>query len=522
MVELDIIKEIIDYEQLLDQISADVMVRGEYLIPDTHPDVVEVLQVDAKSIITNKEVQQERVYIEGKLDFNVSYLAKEDEGFGVRCVNWNDKFAHYVDLVGAEHRIVCDVECGIEHIDANIINERKISLETKTKIGCDVYDAGDFEYVKEIEGSDDIEIKRKTEVFDKVIYKKNFEMSAKSNLKVPMDKSQIGNIIKCKVDLHKKEVKISDGKIELSCYCKIETIYRDLDSRELNILEDDVHVSQVEEIENINIDMITTANFRISNVNYLVEKDDLGEDRILDIEMLVDGDLKVVSKEHIEIIEDAYSPSRNMDLKKDIANISLLVDRGISEYIVKDNIQIDPERGAPLQIISTIGKIISLEKRINEGKVLLDGIIGVDVLYKTSDEERGIGKVTGEIPFSTIIDVSKAKEGMKALVKSWIDTIQANIEANTIGIKAIITSVVDVFKAFKKAYITAIEEKEGDMPNKRASLTIYIVQKGDTIWDLAKRYNTTISELVNINDFENVEDISVGEKIIIPGRAVLQ
>ena len=521
MAELDIIKEIIDYEQLLDQINTNIMVRGEYLIPDTHPDVVEILQVDSKAIITNKEVQQERLYIEGKLNFNVSYLAKEDEGFGVRCVNWNDKFAHYVDLAGSDNRFVCDTECEIEHIDANIINERKISLETKTKIGCDVYDAGEFEYVKDIEGSNDIEMKRKTEVFDKVVYKKSFDMVGKCNLKVAMDKNQIGSIVKCKVDLHKKEVKISDGKVELSCYCKIEAIYRDLDSRELNILEEDLCVSQEEDIDNINMDMISTASFRANSVNYLVSKDDLGEDRILDIEILIDGDLKVTSKEHIEIIEDAYSPSRNMELKKDIKNISLLIDRGSSEYIVKDNIEIDSERGAPIQIISTIGKIINLEKRINDGKVLLDGIIGVDVLYKTSDEERGIGKVIGEIPFSTIIDIPKVKEDMKALVKSCIETIQANIEANTIGIKAIITSVVDVFKSFKKACITSIDEKEEEMPSKKASLTIYVVQRGDTIWDLAKKYNSTISELVNINDFENPEDIIVGEKIIIPGRALL-
>ena len=44
--------------------------------------------------------------------------------------------------------------------------------------------------------------------------------------------------------------------------------------------------------------------------------------------------------------------------------------------------------------------------------------------------------------------------------------------------------------------------------------------KGDTLWNLAKKYNTTIEELVKINDIENPDVIIVGQKLIIPGRAV--
>ncbi|SHE80818.1 DUF3794 and LysM peptidoglycan-binding domain-containing protein [Clostridium fallax] len=521
MADIDVLKETIEYEQLFEQIENNPVIRGEYLIPDTHPDVVEILNVQGKVIPTHKEVQQDRILVEGKVDYNIIYLAREEEGLGVHCVGWNDKFTNYIDLVGAEHRMICDAECEIEHINSNIINERKIGIEIIPSIKCDIYKAEEFEYVKEIEGSADIEMRKKTEVFDKVIYKKNIEMSGKCKMQVPMDKPQIGSILKCMMTPHNKEVKIIDGKVNISCYCKIEIVYRASDSRDILSLEEDIYLTQEEELLSPELDVIPIINFRENEVNYALDKDDLGEDRIIDIESVIEGDLKVISKEHIELIEDAYSPTRLLELKKDSKNISLLIGEGNSESIAKDNLSIPPEEGSIVQIVSVSGNLLSLDKKIERGKVILNGMVRVNVIYKTTDEEKGIGTVEGEIPFSNTIDIKEANIGMKYTLKAWIETMEANIEANTIAIKAIIAAKARIFDMAKKSCVTFVEEKEGESPTKNASLTIYIVQKGDTLWNLAKKYNTTVEDLVNINNIDNPDVIEAGEKLIIPGRAIL-
>ena len=71
-----------------------------------------------------------------------------------------------------------------------------------------------------------------------------------------------------------------------------------------------------------------------------------------------------------------------------------------------------------------------------------------------------------------------------------------------------------------KEFISDIVEEEGDMPEKNASITIYVVGEGDTFWDLAKKYNTTVSDLIKINKIEDPEHIEDCKKIIIPGRAI--
>ena len=45
------------------------------------------------------------------------------------------------------------------------------------------------------------------------------------------------------------------------------------------------------------------------------------------------------------------------------------------------------------------------------------------------------------------------------------------------------------------------------------SYIIYFVQKGDTLWNIAKRYKTTVEDILNDNDIPDPDNINVGQKI---------
>jgi nucleoid-associated protein YgaU len=46
--------------------------------------------------------------------------------------------------------------------------------------------------------------------------------------------------------------------------------------------------------------------------------------------------------------------------------------------------------------------------------------------------------------------------------------------------------------------------------------TIYIVQRGDTLGEIATRFGVTLSDLARINNIENWDIIEVGDELIIP------
>jgi len=52
--------------------------------------------------------------------------------------------------------------------------------------------------------------------------------------------------------------------------------------------------------------------------------------------------------------------------------------------------------------------------------------------------------------------------------------------------------------------------------NNNSNADIYIVKYGDTLWGIARRFNTTVNELVEANNIQNRNIIYIGQRIIIP------
>ncbi len=71
-------------------------------------------------------------------------------------------------------------------------------------------------------------------------------------------------------------------------------------------------------------------------------------------------------------------------------------------------------------------------------------------------------------------------------------------------------------KAFGEAIGKAIEEYLRG--KSEVEVFTYTVKKGDTLASIAKKYNTTISEIQSYNDIQDINHIYVGQEIIIPKR----
>jgi hypothetical protein len=412
MADIDIIKENVQFEQLLRESNSNTVLKEEYLIPDTHPDVQKILTVEARPMIINKELIGDKIVLEGKVEYTVIYLARED-GIVANSVNYNQNFTNNIDLNQGEYKVICEAQCNVEHIEATIMNERKISIQGIITIDWELYKSNEFEFVKDIEGNDGVEVLKKTETINKISANEDVELIGKCMIRVGMDKPQINKILKCSLRLHKKEVKIAEDKIYLGCYCKLNILYKGDDSKDIIPLEDDIYLSKEEEVKGITSDMIPTICYEISNNDLMLEEDDLGEVRIINDEFIVKANVKVFSKESIDTIKDAYSTKCLIGLKKEEHEVGILHGANSAESIVKYNIQLNDKDLKPEHIISANASIILTDKQVMKDRVAIEGIIKADVLYKTNDEEKYLANVKAEIPFSALIDIFGATEDMK-------------------------------------------------------------------------------------------------------------
>ena len=60
----------------------------------------------------------------------------------------------------------------------------------------------------------------------------------------------------------------------------------------------------------------------------------------------------------------------------------------------------------------------------------------------------------------------------------------------------------------------AIEEQEAALSADGSQ--VYVVATGDTLWDIAARFSTTVEAIVEANGLENASDIALDQELIIP------
>lgn len=519
MSKIDVIKENLQFQQLIRENVSNAILKDEYLIPDTHPDVQYILSIEAHPRIISKEIITDKVILEGKVEYTVLYIPREDSML-VNSVSYNEKFTSTLDLSEGEHKIICEVECKVEHIDARIMNERKIAIEGVIDLDWQLYKSTEFDFVKDIQASEGVEILKQTENLSRLAANKEVELEGSSMIRVAMDKPQISKILECSLNIHKKEVKMAEDKVYLSCYCRVNILYLGEESKEVVALEDDVYLSKEEEIAGVYSDMTNSVSYEIKSNDVRVEEDDLGEARIINSQFAIGALVKIFSDESIDIIKDAYAPKFPIELVKDDYEIGSILGSKSVENIIKDYVYIKENEVRADKIIMVTGNIVVTDKNVSDDKVTVEGIVKANIIYKTFEEDIAFGNVSGDIPFTTVIDMVGAKEGMKSILNCTLEGIEAHLEGNSIAVKAMVDISTKVFHEVKKEFISDVIEGEGEAAEKNSSIIIYVVGKGDTLWNLAKKYNTTVDELIKINSIDNPDVINEGDKLIVPGRAI--
>ena len=156
-----------------------------------------------------------------------------------------------------------------------------------------------------------------------------------------------------------------------------------------------------------------------------------------------------------------------------------------------------------------------IKQSIYNDKIIYDGELQVKFMFISPTNNRLDLKVQ-TIPFSnsfdcpgvtqnsnlnTIVDVSAKDFNMMG-----DGSVEANIELN-------INS--DVSKMMEVKVIDNIDTLE-DGDDNIYSIVVYFVKPGDTLWNIAKKFKSTIGAIASVNGIDDENKINVGQQLFIP------
>lgn len=494
--------------------------------------------INQKEIVTTDGVvtRENQITVNGTINYNILYYPKNSE---MVCGEEKEiNFEENIKLMGINSEDNANVtmevlSSSIKPVDgknyiykiqlkAYIIVEKIEDLDIATAIDTDSQGENyENNFAKENSGKNNVENimtkKRNIDSLAIIAYKTDtFRVS--EQIAVPHGKPPIGTIVWSDIRIKNQNIKTMEGSIIINGQLSIFIIYiPEMENMPEQWLEQTIDFNGQLEMSEATEDVVSYIELWLNNVNVQPEINQDNEMRNLSVSALLKLNVKLYKETSIKIIEDVYKPGANLVPVMESKTYQKLLVKNASRTKEVVKMKIDKTKGQLLQICNSQAEIKIENILVRDNSLKAIGKIKTCIIYISSDDRHPICCQCRESNFEHGID-AEGIEGNDEYFLNWkVEQVNANmLNADEVEIKAVIALEAIVFKKVEQNFVTEINQGPVDMEalNSAPVLKGYIVQKGDTLWKLAKENYTTIEKIMTVNNLEN-ETIKKGDRLLI-------
>lgn len=518
---LELVKESIKINNLMGEDTAQTIVEHDIIVPDTNPDAVRVLLIDGEVFEKSSEVLQDKVAVNGTIRYKILYVS-DDEDHKIRSINASSDFSYGVDVLNARFGMKANIKCDIEHIDYEILYGRKIKVKVIVKIEAKVSEDIEQDFVNNINGIEDVEILKDNIDVNSSLGENNAYCNVNESIDIPAGKPTVKEILRSDVKVVGKDYKVSDNKIIAKGDLNILTLYiADDEENSIQYMEHELPFTQFIEIQGVNDVCECEVDYKVVNYSLIPREDNDGELRVLNAEVELMLKAQAYEKKQVEVIADAYSISRKLNLEQKTFKTKKITGKEKSQITIKETIFVDGDSPDIAEVFNVLSKPSLLECNIGKGAVTLEGAINNSILYVANNSEQPVSCYDCEVPFKQNIEVREIYSNMDCEIDLDVEHCNYSmVSANEVEIRVIMNVCVKVIDTVELPIVSkvtenSLEDKKGEYP----SIIIYFSQPEDNMWKIAKKYYTTVKDIKKFNNLAEDENITPGQQVMIPRKS---
>ncbi len=514
----ELAKEKIFLDQSVGSETTQLMLEGDMIVPDVKPDMALLLQTDARVLIDRCEASADRVNFVGRLQIAALYVAKTAEK-PVHTMSMTQAVDDFININGVNKDMWVTAKAEIANIDYKMLNDRKVNYRAVINVTVSAERSDSHEMVVHIQDIPESQLLKSNLAVSRTVEHKAERFTVKDQFNVPSGKPNIREVLSCTAAIANKETRIMNGRVNLTGELLITTLYKgDTDDSLIEFIENNIPFNGPIDMHEVRDDMFADVRLQIVDQYAQVHSDADGEDRVIELDVTLGAQLKVYSTETMPILEDAYCINKKLDMTRQSVKYPRLVCRNRNQAPVKEVVQLGSTCPDMLQIFRVKGSAHLDEVKVIDDKCVVEGVIDTDILYVAESDATPLYSHRSVIPYRQVIEAKGATPSMKVNVDISIDHVAFNmLSGRETEVRFLLTFNTQVIEEKETNVITGINfnDMDADELANMASMTVYVVQSTDTLWKIAKRYNTPLDELLSVNEIENPARVTPGQKLLI-------
>lgn len=287
---------------------------------------------------------------------------------------------------------------------------------------------------------------------DQVVGENIAQTIVEGDILVPDTKPDITRVLSAnaKVELSKQEV--MDGKIAVEGTTYFNILYvSEKGEQPLYSIGSSAELKQSIEIEGVSSKMKGEVVAEVEHVDFTVTND-----RKIGVKAVINLTGKGMEEKTLEITKDLVG-LEDIQVLKETFKYTDIVGINKSETLVKDSFEMGEEEYEIKEVLKWDATVLERETKITDGKVIVGGIVNIDLLYVDEEYENQLKMIRREIPFTHFVEIADAYSDMKYKLKLAVDELYYDIKENIRGEKKIV-EVEGVVKVEAKVMDTQSRE----------------------------------------------------------------
>lgn len=512
---LELKKENVQILRVKNKAVTQVTFDVDHNVPDAKPDVGRIVQSKLDVSMDEVRLSEGKAFLKGSLNVDLLYVG-EQEG---KIYSLSAKLAidETMNLEGIEGGDKLCLSWEIEDLSVHVIHSRKLNIKAIVTFFASVDELAGLQIPVSLEDAE-VSVKKKTVRLMSLCVHKKDTLRIKDDINLASNRPNVENLLWYTIEPRNLDLRPEDDKLRVKGELSVFVLYTGGDEENPpQWLEYSMPFSNEVECIGCAQDLIPHIEVSVLHQGIEVKPDGDGEERILQVDVVLELNMKLYREEEHELILDVYTPLKECVLhgKKEILE-SLLV-RNFSKCRVADRVAVKESQGKVLQLCHSSGKVKIDKTKITDKGILAEGIVLLKILYIIGNDEMPFYSMEAMLPFTHLIEAKGASPECTYFLQANLEQLSTTMaDGDEMEVKAAVGLNVLVIRQWEEMLIEEVEEKPLDMKKieNMPGITVYMVKDGDTLWDIARQFYTTVDEICAINGMSEKE-VQTGQPLLL-------
>lgn len=464
----------------------EIGVDSDIVLPDYCGDIERILKCTLSPRISSKRAEEGKITISGTAFMRLVYLTPEGK---ISSFETQIPFSKSAELKDDCQNASVRVKIKTDYVGCQPMSARRFELRAtlfaKTQVKC----------IKELCIASDIEgekVQKRMQSVPMIIPILTASESFSVSEEYELNESEITSVVKMNANASIQDSKIISGKIIIKGDIELSISYMCADDSQPKSISYSLPINQVMSAAGAEDGDILRASLNIIKLS--AEPGSRGNSTNLNVTVLLEIEADVLRQSEVSSVTDAYVIGRKSNCNKKEISVLNLYEKLLKPYTFF-------AKAKEGEVLDAFVNLKNENFYINEqGEVFANLNAEISFLV-CKDDSLMISEKTENIEFP----LGASSEFRGAVCDGDVSLCEVKINKSKNEAEIKICAEVSITKQRRLEAVDSIEvlDEKIEKRDDKTALTVYFASPGEDAFYIAKRYNTSVSEVIEQNSLEN-------------------